>query len=232
LLLNDVVDGKSAGDIGLDIAKAYVHEAAGGDASPAAQFTDTFFNDLEQGKSPREIAMDMVHKSRRMIERIEPDLPVVSTRFLGTSDVPAANMPRRSWTSSPSGRALSRRRAYWTEQAAGDALTKAGSGDAFKDTGLDRLAPYAETAGDDFLHGKSFEQIAEHVGRQVLATPLTKAASPRRQPVAALRKALAIFPMAESPTRSLAISVSRFPWGNSPGLGRAQSAAAAADAGS
>jgi hypothetical protein len=167
IALNDVVDGKSAGDIGLDIAKAYVHEAAGGDASPAAQFTDTFFNDLEQGKSPR-VAMDMVHKAEGMIERIEPDLPVVIHQVLGTSDVPGSKYAATFVDDLLHGKSFEQAAEHTGRQAAGDAVDQSGLGDAFKDTGLDRLAPYAETAADDFLHGKSFEQIAEHVGRQVL----------------------------------------------------------------
>jgi len=178
---NDAANGDSIEQFGLDVAKIYAHDAAGGSASPTGQLTDTFFDDIKDGKSLDQTLDDMYHQAVQMGERVEHDDPGAVAGAIGGSDVPGSHYAETAAGDLLDGKSLEQTATDVGKDAAGDVVQEIGSSDEAKDLGgdigegwpnLDPLKPYAETALNDALDGKSLDQIAADVGKQAAGDAL------------------------------------------------------------
>jgi hypothetical protein len=170
--VNDAVNGDSIEQFGLDVARIYAHQAAGGDASPTAQLSDTFFNDIKDGKSLGETADDLYHQAVNMAERVDHDAPDGLGGAIGGSDVPGGHYAATVAGDLVDGKSPDQIAIDLGKEAAGDVAKESGLGDAVKDAGidtsdLDPLKPYAETVVNDVTNGKSLEQTAADVGKEI-----------------------------------------------------------------
>src|SRR5262249_12653589 len=124
-------------DVGLDLAKAYLDNAAGGDGSPTAHMINTFIDDLGQGKSPGEIATDLVHEGVGTLQQIEAGAPRGGDDALGTSDIPGANYAKTFVDGLLQGESPEQAAGHTFGQVTGDAFHQSGLGEAFDQSSLD-----------------------------------------------------------------------------------------------
>ena len=171
--INDAIDGRDASAYLLDAGRIYAHGAAGGDASPDAQLSDTFFNDLKNGKSLDQTWDDVKSQALGDILRVNNDAPGGLGGALGGSGIPGTNYGATALVDVAEGKSALDIGKDLTKQIGSDVGDQIAGDNPLKDSGIDLsgLKPaesYAKTAFNDLIDGKSAADIGADLGKQAL----------------------------------------------------------------